>query len=334
MSPVHGRHTRMSRSNFQGGSRFERHGGQLWLGTLAARSRCHIHGLLPCSGEAHFAQLSPPFLFLLRLSSAPSRLRSNPTLIAPRIILRSQSKFPTFWPIVCCAPPTERESVCVCVSEGIMCLVKVKQEEEVVPYRIHQRTRSPPRRRISHVRQSREVARHSRDIERYSRTEIVRESSPRPSASYVSMPSPKPLQIPAPQPVPVFVQPPPPPPPAPMPAPPPPASHVSSHHTHSHHGGAHYVEVSPRSSMSSRSSSPGRSEYVYREREVRRESERYSPENPRYEHYRYVEPASSESDDYDRYQRDRSSQRSRSRAGHEDARGSYRETNTRLQYRG
>ncbi|KAL7774843.1 hypothetical protein CFE70_005758 [Pyrenophora teres f. teres 0-1] len=193
-----------------------------------------------------------------------------------------------------------------------MCLVKVKQEEEVVPYRIHQRTRSPPRRRISHVRQSRDIARHSRDIERYSRTEI----------------------IPAPQPVPMFVQPPPPPPPAPMPVPPPPASHVSSHHTHSHYGGAHYVEVSPRSSMSSRSSSPGRSEYVYREREVRRERERHSPENPRYEHYRYVEPASSESDHYERYQRDRSTQRSRSRGGHDDARGSYRETNTRVQYRG
>ncbi|KAG9196341.1 hypothetical protein G6011_01462 [Alternaria panax] len=198
-----------------------------------------------------------------------------------------------------------------------MCLVKVKQEEDhVVPYRVVQRNRSPPRRRAS---------RQSRDIERrYSRTEIVHDSSPRPSASYVAVPSPKPLQIPAPQPVPVFVQPPP---PAPMPAPPP--SHISSHHTQaqSHHGGAHYVEVSPRSSMSSRSSSPGRSEYVYTEREVRRERERnYSPENPRYEHYRYVEPASSESDDFERYQRrDRTRQRSRSRGG-------YEETNTRVAY--
>ena len=206
-----------------------------------------------------------------------------------------------------------------------MCLVKVKQEEDhVVPYRVVQRNRSPPRRRAS---------RQSRDIERrYSRTEIVHDSSPRPSASYVAVPSPKPLQIPAPQPVPMFVQPPPP--PAPMPAPPPPPSHISSHHTqaHSHHGGAHYVEVSPRSSMSSRSSSPGRSEYVYTEREVRRERERnYSPENPRYEHYRYVEPASSESDHYERYQRrDRSRQRSRSRGGYEDP--SYRETNTRVEY--
>jgi len=49
-------------------------------------------------------------------------------------------------------------------------------------------------------------------------------------------------------------------------------SHISSHHSHhtqSRHSGAHYVEVSPRSSMSSRSSSPSRSEYVYTEREVR-----------------------------------------------------------------
>jgi hypothetical protein len=202
-----------------------------------------------------------------------------------------------------------------------MCLVKVKQEEDhVVPYRVVQQNRHSSHRRAS---------RQSRDIERrYSRTEIVHDSPPRPSASYISVPSPKPLQIPAPQPVPMFVQPPP---PAPMPAPPPPPSHISSHHTHaqSHHGGAHYVEVSPRSSMSSRSSSPGRSEYVYREREVRRERERnYSPENPRYEHYRYVEPASSESDQYERYQRqDRSRQRSRSRGGYDD-----RETNTRVSY--
>jgi hypothetical protein len=203
-----------------------------------------------------------------------------------------------------------------------MCLVKVKQEEDhIVPYRVVQRARSPPRRRAS---------RRSRDIERrYSRNEVVYDSSPRPSASYVAVPSPKPLQIPAPQPVPMFVQPspPPPPPPAPMPAPPPPPSHVSSHHT-SHHGGAHYVEVSPHSSITSRSSSLDRSEYVYREHEVRRERQRaYSPDNPRYEHYRYVEPASSESDHYEGYQtRDRSRQRSGSRAGYDDPRGGYRET--------
>jgi hypothetical protein len=202
-----------------------------------------------------------------------------------------------------------------------MCLVKVKQEEDhIVPYRVVNRARSPPRRRASH--------RHSRDVERrYSRTEIVHESSPRPSQSYVSsppyvpVPTPRPLQIPAPQPAPVFVQPPPV--PMPMPAPPPPPSHISSHHTHSHHGGAHYVEVSPRSSMSSRSSSPPRSEYVYREREVRRERA-YEPENPRYEHYRYVEPASSESDVHERYQRrETSRQRSRSRGDYDDPRRSY-----------
>ncbi|KAF1838680.1 hypothetical protein BDW02DRAFT_576163 [Decorospora gaudefroyi] len=196
-----------------------------------------------------------------------------------------------------------------------MCLVKVKQEEDVVvPYRVVQRNRSPPRRRSS---------RHSE--RRYSRTEIVHESSPRPSASYIAVPTSKPLQIPAPQPVPVFVQPP----PAHMPVPPPAPSHISSHHSHTHsrHGGAHYVEVSPRSSVSSRSSSPSRSEYVVREREYRRERA-YSPENPRYEHYRYVEPAPSESDFHERYQRTR--QRSRSRGGYEDPRGSYRETNTRV----
>ncbi|CBX90292.1 hypothetical protein IAQ61_001786 [Plenodomus lingam] len=195
-----------------------------------------------------------------------------------------------------------------------MCLVKVKQEEDVVvPYRVVQRTYSPPRRRASHA-----------SARRYSRTtEIVRES-PRPSGSYIAVPTPKPLQIPAPQPVPVFVQPP----PASMPpAPPPPPSHISSHHT-SHHGGAHYVEVSPRSSVTSESSSLGRSDYVYREREVHRERQ-YSPDRtPRYEHFRYVEPASSESDYY--HHHDRSRHRSRSRGGYEDPRGSYRETNTRV----
>lgn len=235
----------------------------------------------------------------------------------PRITLRSQSKLPT-----CRLSPLPADYI-VKSEKGAMCLVKVKQEEDhVVPYRVVQRARSPPRRRVS---------RHSRDIERrYSRSEVVRDSPPRPSSSYIAVPSPKPLQIPAPQPVPVFIQPspPPPPPPAPMPAPRPPPSHISSHHT-SHHGGAHYVEVSPRSSITSHTSSlDDRSEYVYREREVRREHQRaYSPDNPRYEHYRYVEPESSESDQYERYQtRDRSRQRSRSRAGYDDSRGGYRET--------
>ena len=199
-----------------------------------------------------------------------------------------------------------------------MCLVKVKQEEDVVvPYRVVSRG-SPPRRRAS--RQS--TQRYSREVVRESRT------SPRPSSSYVAVPTPqpKPLAIPPPQPVPVFVEPP----PAPIhvPAPPPPPSHISSRH--SHHGGAQYVEVSPRSSYSSRSSSPGPSEYVYREREVRRERA-YSPERgPQYEHYRYVEPARSESSvggGYGRRERSRSRvnvdygrQRSRSRGSYVDER--------------
>jgi hypothetical protein len=207
-----------------------------------------------------------------------------------------------------------------------MCLVKVKQEEEVVvPYRVVSRhNHSPPRRRAS---------RHS--TTRYSR-EVVRESrheSPRPSASYVAVPTPqpKPLAIPPPQPVPVFVEPP----PAPIhvPAPPPPASHISSRH--SHHGAPQYVEVSPRSSYSSRSSSPNRSEYVYREREVRRERA-YSPERgPQYEHYRYVEPAKSESS-FGGGQRYGGRERSRSRVhvgyGRERSRsrGSYVDERTRV----
>ncbi|KAH6612508.1 hypothetical protein C7974DRAFT_445244 [Boeremia exigua] len=179
-----------------------------------------------------------------------------------------------------------------------MCLVKVKQEEDVVvPYRVVSRhNHSPPRRRAS--RQS---------THRYSR-EVVREShaaSPRPSASYIAVPTPqpRPLAIPPPQPVPVFVEPP----PAPIhvhaPAPPPPRSH----------GAPQYVEVSPRSSLSSRSSDT-RDDYVYREREVRRERA-YSPERGAgYEHYRYVEPARSESSFGGRgYGRERERERSRSR---------------------
>jgi hypothetical protein len=196
------------------------------------------------------------------------------------------------------------------IANTSMCLVKVKQEEDVVvPYRVVQRERDRSSRRASHT-----------SVRRYSRNEIVRESSPRRSASYVPVPAPAPLAIPAPQPVPVFVQPP----PAPVPVPAPP----SHHHSH-----AHYVEVSPRSSVTSRSSSPPRSEYVYREREVRRERA-YSPEHsPRYEHFRYVEPAPSSAGDYERFERrdrSRSRARSRSRGYYDDPRGSYRETNTRV----
>jgi hypothetical protein len=192
-----------------------------------------------------------------------------------------------------------------------MCLVKVKEtEEHTVPYRVVDRSRES-RRRTSHQSQR-----------RYSRTEIVHQESPRPSSSYIAVPAPKPLAIPAPQPVPVFVQPP----PAPMPVPPAPPSHIShapSHH--SHHGAPQYVEVSPRSSISSRSSSPGRSEYVYREREFRRERET----GPQYDHYRYVQPAPSESD-HGYHQRSRSRARSVSRGGYEDPRGSFREERTRI----
>ena len=176
-----------------------------------------------------------------------------------------------------------------------MCLVKVKQEEDVVvPYRVV-RTRSPSPRR--------------RSAQRISRTEIIRESRPssRPPSAYI-VPAPKPsLQIPAPQPVPVFVKPP--------PAPP------------SSHGGPHYVEVSPRSSTTSHD------EYIVHEREVRRERRDYSParssaygdHSPRgYEHYRYIDPPE------ERYARlDRSRSRDR-RSYVEDPRSSYRETRERV----
>ncbi|ORY00018.1 hypothetical protein BCR34DRAFT_628067 [Clohesyomyces aquaticus] len=189
-----------------------------------------------------------------------------------------------------------------------MCLFKVRQEEDVVvPYRVvHDRRRSPsPSRR-----------RHS--THRVSRTEVIRESRPQ-SSTYITVPAPQPYAIPAPQPVPVFVAEPPPPPP---PAPP------------SHHGGHHYVEVSPRSSVTSHS--PSRhSEYVVHERETRRERVRdYSPESsPRYEHFRYVEPAPE--DRYEQYDRRRSRSRVRSRSrgyGYDDhdPRGSVRETRERI----
>ena len=271
-------------SPFQGGTTPGRHGVSCGWATGCPTSRASS-SLLTSPGATHFAlNFSPSCLSPVRSARvhswfAPSRSRSNPTLRSPHESHRDRNRrFPLLSP---------RSSTSNNKKEGTMCLVKVKQEEDhIVPYRVVNRNRSPPRRRASH--------RHSRDVEhRYSRTEIVHEASPRPSQSYVSsppyisapsyvpVPTPKPLMIPAPQPAPVFVQPPPM--PMPVPAPHPPPSHISSHHTQSHHGGAHYVEVSPRSSISSRSSSPPRSEYVYREREIRRE--RVSePENPRYEH--------------------------------------------------
>jgi hypothetical protein len=203
----------------------------------------------------------------------PAPPANPPHLIGPRITAWSQP-----------APPDQR-----CCA-GAMCLVKVRQEEDVVvPYRVVNRNHSP--RRHSH---------HS--VRRVSRTDIVRES-PRPSASYISVPAPQPMPIPAPQPVPVFVEPPPPPPPAPVA---PPSMHFD------HHRRAHYVEVSP--SRSSISSSPTRSEYIIRERETRRERERrdYSPErSPRYETFRYVDGPE---EDYDRYERRRSRSRVRQRS--------------------
>lgn len=206
-----------------------------------------------------------------------------------------------------------------------MCLLNVKTQEEVEPYRVT-RVRTRTRARSPSPRRSRQ------STQRFSRTEIVRESRPQSSSYIVTAPAPKPIEypmIPAPQPVPVFVQPPP---PAPIvvPAPPPPPSHISS----SHHGGHHFVEVSPRSSYSS--SSPSRSEYITHEREYRRESRRdYSPAetSPRYETFRYVEGAQQDDDRYAQYDRreSRSQVRSRSREYHDhEPRGGYRETNTRI----
>ncbi|KAF1950668.1 hypothetical protein CC80DRAFT_496589 [Byssothecium circinans] len=189
-----------------------------------------------------------------------------------------------------------------------MCLVKVRQEEDVVvPYRVVHRDHSPRRR--SH-----------QSIRRVSRTEVVHES-PRHSASYVAVPSPgpAPLAIPPPQPVPVFYEPP----PAPIPPP-----SVSHHSHHSHHGGerAHYVEVSPASSVTSHSPSRA-SEYVVHEREYRRQRRErdYSPEerSPRYEHFRYVEGPGNESDyggreRYERRSRSRVRERSVSRGRYDE----------------
>jgi hypothetical protein len=178
----------------------------------------------------------------------------------------------------------------------------------VVPYRVA-RDRSPRRR-------EREVRRVSRVSQEY-----VRDS---PRTSYVSAPAPRPSYptIPPPQPVPVFVEPPPIHVPV-APPPPPSMSHHSAHHS------AHYVEVSPaRSSRSSVSSSDmDRSEYVVRERQYRRREHSPASSSPRYEHFRYVEPAPSESDHYDRHdrydrRRSRSRQRERSMSrGHADFHG-------------
>ncbi|PVH96013.1 hypothetical protein DM02DRAFT_617524 [Periconia macrospinosa] len=172
-----------------------------------------------------------------------------------------------------------------------MCLVKVRQEEEVVvPYRRVVRRDPSPRRR-SH-----------QSIRRISRTEVIHES-PRPSASYIAVPAPKPLAIPAPQPAPIFYE-------QPAPAPPPIHHHHQPHHQEQR--AAHYVEVSPRSSYSSHSPSRASDYVIHEQREYRRQQRRdYSPEDrsPRYEHFRYVEGPESE-----RYERRRSRSRVRERS--------------------
>lgn len=193
-----------------------------------------------------------------------------------------------------------------------MCLVKVRTEEDITPpSRIiaHRRDLSPVRRTSRRVSR---VSYHEHSASRLSHSgrhsgSIVH--APRPqSASYVSAPAFEPVpapsykQIPAPQPVPVFVAPP----PMPVPAAPP-----SEHHYHHHHPpAAHYVEVSPRSSISSSDREPSHADYMVheREREIRRERSRardYSPERgDRYEHFRYVE-AEPERGRYEDLDRDR-----------------------------
>ncbi|KAF2201844.1 hypothetical protein GQ43DRAFT_440221 [Delitschia confertaspora ATCC 74209] len=218
-----------------------------------------------------------------------------------------------------------------------MCLVKVRQEEDVVvPVRRVHRPRSPSPRRVSRS-----------SHQHISRTSIVRESRPQSSSYIVAPPPPRPqpqpqpyyptipapqhLPIPAPQPAPMFVEPMPPPPP-----PPPPQSHYGggSHAGGSYAGGrGHpYVEVSPRSSVTSHSPSLA-SEYVVHEREYRRERH-HSPDSPRYETYRYVE-SDPHGERYERYTR-RERSRSRDSRGYSDyeaglgPRASYRETRERI----
>ncbi|GME52030.1 uncharacterized protein LTHEOB_12943 [Neofusicoccum parvum] len=191
-----------------------------------------------------------------------------------------------------------------------MCLVKVHEEPELVPYRRVARTSryySPPR------------------SARVSRT-IVEERRPPSVVSHhvektrvTSVSSPPAKQVPPPQPVPVFVKPEVPPPPPPPPAAPRPPSPSP----------VHLVEVSPHSSHTSVSTS----DYIVREHEIRRHrtTAEYSPSparssfterSPRYETFRYIEPPD------DRHW-SRSSERSvsRDRRGHfDEPRESYRST--------
>lgn len=182
-----------------------------------------------------------------------------------------------------------------------MCLVKVREEPEVVvPYRRVVRTRSPsPSRRVTRV-------------SRTSIHELQRAPSVRMPA--LPPPAPAPIHIPAPQPVPVFVQPPPPPPPPPV----------------IHRTEAHYVEVSPQSSVTSHSDR--RSDYYVHEREVRRERN-YSParsdysRGERYKTYQYIDAP--EPERFHIRERSRSRARSRSRDRYSyDPRDSYNNNRT------
>ncbi|KAF1992885.1 hypothetical protein P154DRAFT_528161 [Amniculicola lignicola CBS 123094] len=199
-----------------------------------------------------------------------------------------------------------------------MCLVRVKEEEEVrIPVRVSSRRRTSTSRRVSRAEIYRDSYRDSLPSVR--RETIIRETRPQ-SSTYIAIPAPAPMPIPAPQPVPIFVEPPPPPPAPPT---------VISTHSHHTHRGAHYVEVSPsRRSSTSSESSAGTYELHQHEREYRRERRAYSPDSPRHDTFRYVEGPQSESDYGERYVR---RERSRSRGPrYEDPRGSYRETHERV----
>ncbi|KAL1623585.1 hypothetical protein SLS56_008225 [Neofusicoccum ribis] len=191
-----------------------------------------------------------------------------------------------------------------------MCLVKVHEEPELVPYRRVARTSryySPPR-----------SARVSRTIVEERRPpSVVSHHAEKTRVTSASSPPAK--QVPPPQPVPVFVKPEVPPPPPPPPAAPRPPSPSP----------VHLVEVSPHSSHTSVSTS----DYIVREHEIRRHrtTAEYSPSparssfterSPRYETFRYIEPPD------DRHW-SRSSERSvsRDRRGHfDEPRESYRST--------
>lgn len=191
-----------------------------------------------------------------------------------------------------------------------MCLVKMRQEEDVVvPYRVVH-TGSPHRRRSARISHTHISERRS------SRSSYPTLPAPKP----YPIPAPAPLPIPAPQPVPVFVEPSPPPPPPPAP----PTAHPV------------YVErhTPSRRSFSSESSESSRGDgNVIYEREYRRQRRDYSPSShgersPQYQTFRYLDaPEEPPLDHYVR--RDSSRRRSAShsrdrRSYHEDPRDSRR----------